>query len=66
MIRDLLDREMDRREFLQFVGGAVIALFGVGSVVRYLTTHTSGRQQQEVAQPVKQALRGYGSSPYGV
>ncbi|HTE57259.1 MAG TPA: hypothetical protein VK694_00795 [Verrucomicrobiae bacterium] len=58
MIRDqidaLFDKEMDRKEFLQHVGAGVLIVFGLGGLLKALTT-----------QPQRKQDMGYGASAYG-
>jgi hypothetical protein len=59
MIREqidaLLQKEMDRKEFLQHVGAGILIIFGVSGVLKALTQQPTRKQQG----------MGYGSSAYG-
>ena len=58
-INDLLQQEMDRKDFLKHMGVAAVALIGVPAVIKALS--------QSAAQPSAQSAKnmGYGSSAYG-
>ncbi len=58
-VSELLEKEMDRKDFLKTVGVAAIALTGATAVLRTLTGSTT-----TPALTQKKAL-GYGSSIYG-
>lgn len=49
---DLLAKEMDRKQFLAHLGGGFLALIGITSLIKALTSH--GKRES-----------GYGSGPYG-
>lgn len=57
IVTSILEKEMDRKEFLQHIGLAFLALTGVSGLMR-----TFG--QQQLMQPGK-IQNGYGSMPYG-
>jgi len=59
-IDELLQKEMDRKDFLKHVGVAMVAMTGVSALVRSLTQHPLAGQQNQVSQ-----MQGYGSMPYG-
>lgn len=61
-IGNLLDQEMDRGEFLGYVGAATLAVLGVTSMLKSLENVFAGSDQQNesVAQNA-----GYGGSVYG-
>lgn len=54
VVDDLLEKEMDRKQFLAHAGAAVLAVVGISSVLKSLKgiSHES-------------ASNGYGSSTYG-
>ncbi len=54
-VQTLLQKKMDRREFIKHVGIGFAALLGVTSVLRSMSS-MNGNKQQSV---------GYGSSVYG-
>ncbi len=53
---DLLNKEMDRKQFLKHLGVGVLAISGVSAALRSMTFESSGKSSQP---------SGYGSSPYG-
>lgn len=53
---NLLETEIDRREFLAYVGAALLGVLGVSSLLKILTQTPSNK---------KSASGGYGSSTYG-
>jgi hypothetical protein len=58
-IDDFLNQKMDRKQFLKSVGAGLIAVVGVGTVVRVLQQQTSQQSQHNAS------TMGYGSSVYG-
>lgn len=58
-LQHILDREMDRREFLQYVGVALLAIIGVNRVLSSLSPRDG------VTMPTEGQRSDYGSSPYG-
>jgi hypothetical protein len=62
-LRDkLLARQMSRREFLQFVGGSVLVLFGLSNLITFLK-HVA--EPAPAAKPVKETAHGFGSRKFG-
>jgi len=55
ILQNILDKRVDRREFLTYVGAAVVAATGVGTILRSL--HLQANKQQD--------LFGYGDGYYG-
>lgn len=58
-INDLLQKEMDRKDFLKHMGVAAVALIGVPAVIKALSQSST----QSSAQSTKNM--GYGLSAYG-
>lgn len=58
----LLNQEMDRKNFLRYSGGIVLALLGVTGLIRILLS--SHKTNPLVEESTKQS-HGYGSSRYG-
>lgn len=58
----LLNQEMDRKNFLRYSGGILLALIGVTGLVRILLS-SKGVNTGLLEQP--KSGRGYGSSKYG-
>ncbi len=53
---NLLESEIDRREFLAYAGATLLGIFGISSLLKILTLSTPNK---------KQVSDGYGSSTYG-
>ncbi len=58
----LLTQEMDRKNFLRYSGGIVLALLGVTGLMRLLLTTKTATPLLE---DQKSRSHGYGSSKYG-
>jgi len=58
---DLLQKEMDRKDFLKHMGVAAVALIGVPAVIKALTQATDSSTRS----PSTKNSLGYGSSAYG-
>jgi arginine exporter protein ArgO len=56
----LLNKEVSRKEFLQHVGIAILALIGVGGLLKTLSESSKNQLQQS-----SQSGFGYGSGTYG-
>lgn len=54
VLDELLDKEMDRREFLAHAGAAALAVIGIAGILKSLSSMNSG-----------QVSNGYGSGAYG-
>lgn len=57
-ISTVLNKEMDRSEFLRFSIVAIVAVTGIGTLLRTFNVVGSHQSSQTVA-------NGYGSMPYG-
>ncbi|MBH1980825.1 hypothetical protein I8H83_03010 [Candidatus Saccharibacteria bacterium] len=57
-ISTVLNKEMDRSEFLRFSIVAIVAVTGIGTLLRTFNVVGSRQSSQTVA-------NGYGSMPYG-
>lgn len=62
-INDLLDRDISRKEFLQFIGGGIIVLFGLQNLINYLSHYNPG-SSDPTKQP-SETRHGFGSSKFG-
>jgi hypothetical protein len=60
-INELLEKDISRKEFLQFVGGGIIVLFGLQNLINYLTQFNQSTSQS--ASPP--ARHGFGASKFG-
>lgn len=58
-LNSLLQKEMDRKEFLKLVGVGLVAMTGAASLLKTLSLIGSGSGGQAARS------LGYGSSPYG-
>lgn len=56
-LKDILDKDMERREFLQYIGAAILSILGIAGIIRVLL---HGHNPTSKVQ-----LFGYGSSTYG-
>lgn len=56
-VAELLQKEMDRKEFLRHVGIAAAVIIGLPTLLNVLSRMQSGSLRQQSA--------GYGSMPYG-
>lgn len=54
---NLLETEVDRREFLTYAGATLLGVFGVSSLIKTLTQSTPHKKHA--------ASNGYGSATYG-
>jgi Trp operon repressor len=59
-VDELLQKEMNRKEFLKHVGIAIVALTGASAVAKALLQQPTTNRQNVLQQPM-----GYGSMPYG-
>jgi len=55
---NLLDAEVDRREFLAYCGATLLGVLGVSGLIKALT-------QSNPSTPNRKVADGYGSSTYG-
>lgn len=62
-INDLLQQEMDRKSFLRYSGGIVLALLGVTGLLRILLS--SNKTSSPLVPTTKDTPHGYGMSKYG-
>lgn len=61
LTKELFSREMTRKEFVQFAGMAIIAMFGVNNFLSFLYKNSFKSSQYQ-----QQSGRGFGSSKFGV
>lgn len=59
-LQKVLDAEVDRKEFLMYVGASVLAVTGVAGIVRALVGENQTKQPKGI-----ERAGGYGNSPYG-
>lgn len=62
-IQEIFEKEMDRRQFLGYIGAAFLATIGVSGILKALMNHdgnvSSGRSL------FSRVSDGYGATPYG-
>lgn len=58
---ELFSRQMTRKEFVQFAGMAIIALFGINNFLSFLIKNSSKSSQHNA-----KSGQGFGSSKFGV
>lgn len=58
-LNTLLNKKMDRKDFLKVIGVAVVAVTGVGTLLRAVNPRATSTKN------VSSVPQGYGSSPYG-
>ena len=61
-VDELLQKEMNRKEFLKHVGVGIVALTGLSAAAKALLQHptAANNTKQSMMQPM-----GYGAMPYG-
>jgi hypothetical protein len=62
--KKLLEKNMTRREFLQFTGGSILVLFGLGNLIALLT-HMKKTAEPTSAATVEDVSHGFGSRKFG-
>ncbi|MCA9334601.1 hypothetical protein KC953_00485 [Candidatus Saccharibacteria bacterium] len=58
---ELFSKEMTRKEFMQFAGMAVLAMFGVNNFLKFIAQNTGKNSHT-----ADKSGRGFGSSKFGV
>lgn len=58
-VQQLLETEMDRKEFLTYLGASLLAVVGISGLLKALAPPTKQNNSQS------NSRTGYGSSPYG-
>lgn len=66
-IQDILNKKMDRKEFLRHVGYGTVVLFGVGSIIKGVANLSEqGKAPTVAAGKVNtRPTTGYGAGAYG-
>ena len=59
-LQELLHKKMTRQEFLRYVGGAVLVLFGFSNLISYLS-----RPAKSAVQSPSDSQHGFGSRKFG-
>ena len=60
----LLNQEMDRKNFLKYSGGIILAVLGISGLIRILLSSKQTTSLLSQSDSEKKS-RGYGSSKYG-
>ena len=55
LLQRLLDKNMNRKEFLAHVGAGVLTVIGISGLLKHLVNYSSGPHRED----------GYGSNAYG-
>jgi Trp operon repressor len=55
LLQKLLDKDMNRREFLAHLGAGILAVIGVSGLLKHIVNYSSAPQRES----------GYGSHAYG-
>ncbi|MEO6513262.1 MAG: hypothetical protein ABIR37_01125 [Candidatus Saccharimonadales bacterium] len=63
-LSQLLEKEVTRKEFLQFTGTALIALLGLNNFLALVTRFTHGASSTTTSDPNER--HGFGSSRFGM
>ena len=62
-LQAILEKEMNRREFLGYIGAAFLAVIGVSGFIKALTHHSGNASSSSSF--LGRASDGYGATPYG-
>ncbi len=57
-VQAILEKPMNRKEFLGYIGAALLAVVGVSGMIKALLHHDGGSSNRSVAE-------GYGAAAYG-
>lgn len=60
--QELIGRELSRKDFLKFIGGGIVVLFGMHNFINYLTHF----QRTGTPKTIVETNRGFGSRKFGV
>lgn len=63
--KKLLQKEMSRGEFLQFVGGSVIVLLGFGNFIAMISRFVKTGEQPVTIETKRDPSHGFGSRKFG-
>jgi hypothetical protein len=62
--KKLLDKQMTRREFLQFAGASLLVLFGLSNIIALINHAKRTAETPTIAE--EKASTGFGSRKFGV
>lgn len=65
-IFEMVDKRMNRKEFIQYVGIATISLFGFGNVMTHFFDHNKSKHNSTTAKAPQHGTTGFGSSKFGI
>jgi hypothetical protein len=63
--KKLSQKDMTRREFLQFTAGFIALLFGFGNLIAFITQFVKTNESPKVAETKTDASHGFGSRKFG-
>ena len=63
--KKLLQKEMSRGEFLQFVGGSIFVLLGFANLIAMVTRFVKTGEQPIAIETKRDASHGFGSRKFG-
>lgn len=63
--KKLSQKDMTRKEFLQFMGGSIVLLFGFGNLISLITHFKKTAELPKVAEMNIEASHGFGSRKFG-
>lgn len=58
--QELITKELTRKDFLKFIGGAVVVLLGMNNLIAYLS-----RFREPTASETLESTHGFGSRKFG-
>lgn len=58
-LQAIMDKEMNRREFLGYIGAGILAVVGISGMIKALLSHDNRHQTAQIVN------HGYGSTAYG-
>ena len=64
-MRDRLTSEVTRKQFLQYLSGAILLVFGLDNLISLLTGHRPSKHVY-IHDPSQQPSSGFGASKFGV
>jgi hypothetical protein len=65
LIKKISQKDITRKEFLQFLGGSLIVLFGFSNLISLLTHFAKTAETPKVAESQPDNLHGFGSRKFG-
>jgi hypothetical protein len=65
VLRERLNTEVTRQQFLQYMGTALLMVFGLNNLIQLLSTTRSVKYPQQPAVPAPNASDGFGTRRFG-